>query len=59
MTGRTFEKDDKLHRQGYAKLIEALLSDTSKYKRDSDINSFVLAIDSPWGTGKSYFIEML
>ena len=56
---RNFSNDDKLGRLGYAKFIEILLFDTKKYKRDDDTNSFVLALDSPWGTGKTYFIEML
>ena len=58
MTRKSFD-NDKLSREGYAKFIEILLSDTKKYKRDKDTNSFVLAIDSPWGTGKTYFVEMM
>lgn len=59
MIRKNFCDDDKLEREGYAEFIKILLSDTSKYKRDKDTSSFVLAIDSPWGTGKTYFVEMM
>ncbi|MEA5051386.1 MAG: P-loop NTPase fold protein [Oscillospiraceae bacterium] len=52
----TFE-DDKLDREQYAKAIINII-DQSDDLRDVD-NSFVMALDAPWGMGKSSFAYML
>lgn len=48
--GMTFEKDDKLNRKSIAENFNLILGKTSQ--------SFVIALDSPWGTGKTQFIHM-
>lgn len=53
----TFE-EDKLGRKKYAEFLTEIISNPEKYKRKSDSDSFSIAIDSSWGTGKTTFIEM-
>ena len=53
----TFE-EDKLGRKKYAEFLTEIISNPEKYKRKSDSDSFSIAIDSGWGTGKTTFIEM-
>jgi len=50
---------DKLVRQDYTKFIENLILNSDDYKRDNSTSSYVMALDSAWGTGKSYFIDLL
>lgn len=54
-----FDPDDKFGRLRYAEFIESIILNHNKYKRADGTSSYVLAINSPWGTGKSYFISML
>lgn len=54
-----FKDDDKLNREHFAEFLIEIINNNKKYKRESDSNSFVLAIDSSWGTGKTTFINML
>lgn len=51
-------ENDKLDREKYAKFLTEIISNTNRYKAQNDSNSFVLAIDSSWGTGKTTFINM-
>ena len=53
----TFE-DDKIGRKKYADFLTEMISNSEKYKRKSDSDSFNIAIDSGWGTGKTTFIDM-
>ncbi|SEW38889.1 KAP family P-loop NTPase fold protein [[Clostridium] fimetarium] len=53
-----FEQDDNLGRDRYAEFLKNLIINSDKYKRDSDTESYVIALDSGWGTGKSYFLSM-
>lgn len=46
----TFDKDDKLNRKIIAENFNLLFEETSQ--------PFVMALDSPWGTGKTQFIHM-
>lgn len=46
-------KDDLLDRKDYALFLSAYIA--SKYGRNE--SSFVVALDAPWGLGKSFFIE--
>jgi hypothetical protein len=55
---RTFEKDDKLNRKKYADFLTTIIENCDHYKRDDTNGSYVIAIDSPWGTGKTWFIDM-
>lgn len=52
-----FEKD-KLGRKPYADILTGIIDNPEKYKRNSDSDSFTMAIDSSWGTGKTQFLNM-
>ena len=47
---KTFDSTDKLDRQQCARILTKLLS--------NETGPLVLAIDSPWGTGKTTFLDM-
>ena len=51
--------DDKLNRERYANFIINITNSQQEYKVLSDNKSLILAIDSPWGTGKTTFVNML
>ena len=44
------EKIDKLNREKYIEFIKNLIINSEQYKRNIDSNSYVIALDSPWGT---------
>ncbi|WP_394967319.1 P-loop NTPase fold protein [Candidatus Allofournierella merdipullorum] len=54
---RTFEEDDLFGREPYAKFLEKLILNSGQYHRDDDMKAYTIAVDSPWGTGKSVFLE--
>lgn len=54
-----FKEDDKLNREHFADFLIEIITNNKRYKRESDSDSFVLAIDSSWGTGKTTFLNML
>ena len=54
-----FESDDKLNRLRYAEFLKSLLENCDKYRREDSEGAYVIAIDSPWGTGKTRFVKML
>ena len=56
-TKRSFEQDDLFNRKPYAKFLERLILNSGSYHRDDDVQAYTIAIDSPWGTGKSVFLE--
>lgn len=51
--------EDKLDRKDFVCFIEELIMNSEQYKRSYENNSYVIALDSPWGTGKSYFLKLL
>lgn len=51
-------ENDKLDRKEYAEILEEIIEKPETYKRNSDSDSFTLAIDSSWGTGKTEFLNM-
>ena len=53
------DRTDKLNRGEYIKFVENLIIKSEDYKRDDESSSYVIALDSPWGTGKSFFIDLL
>lgn len=53
-----FERDDKLGRLEYAEFLKTIITNSDQYKRDLLTNAYTIAVDSPWGTGKSYFFNM-
>jgi len=54
-----FDTDDKLNRLRYAEFLKSLLENCDKYRREDSDGAYVIAIDSPWGTGKTRFAKML
>lgn len=55
---RSFERYDLFDRKPYAEFLEKLILNSDSYHRDDDVQAYTIAIDSPWGTGKSVFLEM-
>lgn len=53
------EKVDKLERGEFIEFVKGLILNYEQYKRDNESDSYVIALDSAWGTGKSYFIDLL
>lgn len=53
------EKVDKLERGEFIEFVKGLILNSQQYKRDNESDSYVIALDSAWGTGKSYFIDLL
>lgn len=53
---KTFD-EDLFHRKPYAEFLKKLILDSGAYHRDDDVKAYTIAIDSPWGTGKSVFLE--
>lgn len=53
------EKVDKLDRGEFIEFVKGLILNSEQYKRDNESDSYVIALDSAWGTGKSYFIDLL
>ena len=54
-----FDPDDKLDRRKYAEFLKSMLENCDKYRREDSDGAYVIAIDSPWGTGKTRFAKML
>lgn len=54
-----FETDDRLDRKKYAEFLKTLLEHCDEYRREDSDGAYVIAIDSPWGTGKTRFAKML
>lgn len=50
---------DKLNRRMYAEFLSTLIKNSEKYKRSEKEESYVIALDSGWGTGKTYFLELM
>ena len=53
-----FASDDELDRLGYAKFLRNLIEHCDNHKRDETSEAYSIAIDSSWGTGKTYFFNM-
>lgn len=54
---RTFDDDDLFDRRPYAEFLKNLILNCDSYHRDDDVKAYTIALDSPWGTGKSVFLE--
>lgn len=50
--------DDKLERKRYAAFLNTIILNSDRYKRELSEKSYVIAVDSSWGTGKTYFTDM-
>ena len=53
----TFDDDDLFQRKPYADFLKNLILNCDNYHRDDDVKAYTIALDSPWGTGKSVFLE--
>lgn len=51
-------ENDKLGRKDYANVLAKIIENPERCKRNSDSDSFTMAIDSSWGTGKTEFLKM-
>ncbi len=49
---------DKLERKKYADFLYTLIQNSDRYQRAEEENAYVIALDSPWGTGKTYFLKL-
>ena len=56
-TFKNFEEDDLFGRKHYAEFLKHLILHSDEYHREDDMDAYTIAIDSPWGTGKSVFLE--
>lgn len=54
---RTFDDDDLFTRKPYAEFLKNLILKCNNYHRNDDVKAYTIALDSPWGTGKSVFLE--
>jgi hypothetical protein len=54
-----FDRDDRLDRKRYAEFLKTMLEHCDEYRREDSNGAYVIAIDSPWGTGKTRFAKML
>lgn len=54
-----FDGDDRLGRKRYAEFLKTMLEHCDDYRREDSDGAYVIAIDSPWGTGKTRFGKML
>ncbi len=50
---------DKLDRYDFVQFVKDLIINSEQYRRNTGAKSYVAALDSAWGTGKSYFIDLL
>ena len=51
--------DDYLGLGRYGQSIRHIIEQSDKIVRSNDNDSFVIGINAPWGTGKTYFLNML
>lgn len=54
-----FDEDDLMDRERYANNLKTIINECKDYPRSNDNLSYVIGIDAPWGTGKTYFVNML
>jgi hypothetical protein len=54
-----FDRDDRLERHEVREFMKTLLINCDKYRREDSDGAYVIALDSPWGTGKTRFVKML
>ena len=51
--------DDQLQRSVYAQNIKSIISKCQDLPKTNDNNSYVIGINAPWGSGKTFFTQML
>lgn len=51
--------DDLMGRGKYAQNLKKIISKCHRFPKSNDNKSYVIGIDAPWGSGKTYFVNML
>ena len=51
--------DDQLQRSIYAQNIKSIIAKCQELPKTNDNNSYVIGINAPWGSGKTFFTQML
>lgn len=51
--------DDLIQRGIYAQNIKSIVKNCNNIPKANDNNSYVIGINAPWGSGKTYFMKML
>ena len=51
--------DDLMGKGKYAQNLKKIIDDCKSYPKNNENKSFVIGIDAPWGSGKTYFVNML
>lgn len=51
--------DDKIGMGKYAQNLMDVILNCDEINRNNDNESYVIGIDAPWGTGKTYFVSMM
>lgn len=50
---------DMLNRSNYVDFLCNVVNNCENYRRDQENMSYIFAVDSPWGTGKTFLMNML
>lgn len=59
MINRSFETDDVFDRKKFAELLKIMIDNPDHYRKNKDTVSLTIAINAPWGMGKTHFVDML
>ena len=51
--------DDLLERGIYAKNLKSIIEKCQDFPKNNDNDSYVIGINAPWGSGKTFFTQML
>ena len=51
--------DDLMQRGVYAQNIMSIIKNNHSFPRNNDNKSYVIGVNAPWGSGKTYFMQML
>lgn len=58
MSKKHYFVDDLLGRKQYADFLYSIIVNSEIYKRLDESDAYVIAIDSQWGSGKTFFLDM-
>lgn len=50
---------DKFDRKNLIPFIKTLVLNSEMFKRTSDVSSYILALDAAWGSGKTFFVDLI
>lgn len=48
----------QIKQEKICRFLRTIIDNSDKYKRNNVEKSYVIAVDSSWGTGKTYFTDM-